>query len=88
MPLRPPVAVAVVGSYATCTVARPGVCVDVAVEMPAECFHQKAYINHRYHARYVTIAVFGAGTYSHRVELALKIAKNNPAALYHFCART
>eukprot|EP00887_Chlorella_sp_A99_P002636 scaffold6.g2636.t1 len=48
---RPPARVRVVGSFALRAAAGPSPCVDVAVEMPAECFDAKDQLNHRYHAK-------------------------------------
>jgi len=45
---RRPASVRVVGSYLTKTVAKPCRNVDVAVEMPAECFQPKDHLNYRY----------------------------------------
>jgi hypothetical protein len=43
--------VEVVGSYVLHTMVRPHLVVDVAVEMPARCFLQKDYRDHRYHGK-------------------------------------
>ncbi|WOK92270.1 nucleolar protein 6 isoform X1 [Canna indica] len=39
------------GSYSIKSVARPDINVDLLVRMPKECFHEKDYLNHRYHAK-------------------------------------
>lgn len=46
---RRPVSVKVVGSYLLGTLTKPNMNVDVAVEMPKECFQHKDYLNLRYH---------------------------------------
>lgn len=45
---RRPTSVRVVGSYLLKTVAKPCRNVDLAVEMPAECFQPKDHLNYRY----------------------------------------
>jgi len=44
-----PVSVKVVGSYLLGTETKPDLNVDIAVEMPKECFQPKDYLNLRYH---------------------------------------
>ncbi|XP_043710808.1 nucleolar protein 6 isoform X3 [Telopea speciosissima] len=39
------------GSYSTRSIAKPNVNVDLLIRMPKECFHEKDYLNHRYHAK-------------------------------------
>ncbi|KAL6005249.1 hypothetical protein ACLOJK_005811 [Asimina triloba] len=46
-----PVSFQVVGSYALGCVAKPDTNVDVLVRMPKACFHEKDYLNYRYHAK-------------------------------------
>ncbi|KAJ7384542.1 Nucleolar protein 6 [Desmophyllum pertusum] len=46
---RRPVSVKVVGSYLLGTVTKPDLNVDIAVQMPKECFQPKDYLNLRYH---------------------------------------
>ncbi|CAM0950126.1 unnamed protein product [Alopecurus aequalis] len=48
---RPPEVVRLVGSHAAGAVARPDVAADLLVRLPKECFHEKDYLNHRYHAK-------------------------------------
>ncbi|KAM7251230.1 hypothetical protein ACFE04_023113 [Oxalis oulophora] len=48
---KKPVSVAIGGSYSIQSVAKPDVHVDLLVRMPKECFHEKDYLNHRYHAK-------------------------------------
>ncbi|TVU50990.1 hypothetical protein EJB05_02390 [Eragrostis curvula] len=48
---RPPEVVQVAGSLAAGTVARPDVAADLLVRLPKECFHEKDFLNHRYHAK-------------------------------------
>ncbi|CAH3109711.1 unnamed protein product [Porites lobata] len=44
-----PASVKVVGSYLLGTVTKPDLNVDIAVQMPKECFQPKDYLNLRYH---------------------------------------
>eukprot|EP00953_Heterococcus_sp_UTEX-ZZ885_P032787 17102-Heterococcus_DN1.PRE.2 len=44
----PPAAVDVVGSYLLKTIVKPSMNIDIAVEMPASCFHPKDFMNHKY----------------------------------------
>ncbi|KAG0572004.1 hypothetical protein KC19_VG060900 [Ceratodon purpureus] len=46
-----PEGVETVGSYGTKTVAKPVQQVDLAVRLPKSCFHEKDYLNHRYHVK-------------------------------------
>jgi len=39
------------GSHAAGAVARPDVAADLLVRLPKECFHEKDFLNHRYHAK-------------------------------------
>ncbi|KAE9596604.1 putative Nrap protein [Lupinus albus] len=39
------------GSYSIQTLARPQVNIDFIVRLPKECFHEKDYLNYRYHAK-------------------------------------
>ncbi|XP_062204390.1 uncharacterized protein LOC133906481 [Phragmites australis] len=48
---RPPEVVTVAGSHAAGAVARPDVAADLLVRLPKECFHEKDFLNHRYHAK-------------------------------------
>ncbi|KAF0889199.1 hypothetical protein E2562_022458 [Oryza meyeriana var. granulata] len=48
---RPPEVVRVAGSHAAGVVARPDVSADLLVRLPKECFHEKDFLNHRYHAK-------------------------------------
>uniref|UniRef100_A0A0E0F9V8 Nucleolar protein 6 n=1 Tax=Oryza meridionalis TaxID=40149 RepID=A0A0E0F9V8_9ORYZ len=49
---RPPEVVLVAGSHAAGgAVARPDVSADLLVRLPKECFHEKDFLNHRYHAK-------------------------------------
>uniref|UniRef100_A0A0E0MK29 Nucleolar protein 6 n=1 Tax=Oryza punctata TaxID=4537 RepID=A0A0E0MK29_ORYPU len=48
---RPPEVVRVAGSHAAGAVARPDVSADLLVRLPKECFHEKDFLNHRYHAK-------------------------------------
>ncbi|CAL4904049.1 unnamed protein product [Urochloa decumbens] len=48
---RPPEVVLLAGSHAAGAVARPDVAADLLVRLPKECFHEKDFLNHRYHAK-------------------------------------
>uniref|UniRef100_A0A1D1YCT8 Nucleolar protein 6 n=1 Tax=Anthurium amnicola TaxID=1678845 RepID=A0A1D1YCT8_9ARAE len=48
---RAPESVVVAGSRSIRSIAKPDVNVDLLVRMPKECFHEKDYLNHRYHAK-------------------------------------
>ncbi|KAG8383986.1 hypothetical protein BUALT_Bualt04G0070800 [Buddleja alternifolia] len=48
---RKPKSVEIGGSYSFQCVARPDVNVDIFLRMPKECFHEKDYLNYRYHAK-------------------------------------
>ncbi|TVU51043.1 hypothetical protein EJB05_02447 [Eragrostis curvula] len=48
---RPPELVQVAGSLTAGTVARPDVAADLLIRLPKECFHEKDFLNHRYHAK-------------------------------------
>ncbi|KAF8377927.1 hypothetical protein HHK36_031315 [Tetracentron sinense] len=39
------------GSYSIQSIAKPDVNVDLFLRLPKECFHEKDYLNHRYHAK-------------------------------------
>ncbi|KAI8566766.1 hypothetical protein RHMOL_Rhmol02G0067400 [Rhododendron molle] len=48
---KKPISVEIGGSYSMRCIAKPDVNVDVFVRMPKEMFHEKDYLNHRYHAK-------------------------------------
>lgn len=48
---RKPKSIEIGGSYSFQSVARPDVNVDLFLRLPKECFHEKDYLNHRYHAK-------------------------------------
>ncbi|XP_051127399.1 uncharacterized protein LOC127248890 [Andrographis paniculata] len=48
---RKPKSVEIGGSYSFQCVARPDVNVDLFLRLPKECFHEKDYLNYRYHAK-------------------------------------
>ena len=45
---EPPARVDLVGSYLPRTVTKPALGVDLAIQMPASCFHPKDFLNYRY----------------------------------------
>lgn len=48
---KKPISIQFGGSYSIRCVAKPDVNVDLFVRLPKECFHEKDYLNHRYHAK-------------------------------------
>ncbi|KAL3813203.1 hypothetical protein ACJIZ3_014471 [Penstemon smallii] len=48
---RKPKSIEIGGSYSFQCVARPDVNVDLFLRLPKECFHEKDYLNYRYHAK-------------------------------------
>ncbi|CAB4287669.1 unnamed protein product [Prunus armeniaca] len=48
---KKPKSIAVGGSYALQCIVKPEVNVDLLVRLPKECFHEKDYLNYRYHAK-------------------------------------
>ncbi|XP_021273608.1 nucleolar protein 6 [Herrania umbratica] len=48
---KKPKSVEIGGSYSIGCVAKPDVNVDLLLRLPKECYHEKDYLNHRYHAK-------------------------------------
>ncbi|KAL6542299.1 hypothetical protein OROMI_023901 [Orobanche minor] len=48
---RKPESLEIGGSYSIQSVARPDVNVDLFLRLPKECFHEKDYLNYRYHSK-------------------------------------
>ncbi|KAL6551884.1 hypothetical protein OROGR_008038 [Orobanche gracilis] len=48
---RKPESLEIGGSYSIQSVARPDVNVDLFLRLPKECFHEKDYLNNRYHSK-------------------------------------
>lgn len=48
---RVPESIQVGGSHSISSVSKPDINVDLLVRMPKGCFHEKDYLNHRYHAK-------------------------------------
>ncbi|XP_058112388.1 uncharacterized protein LOC131255639 isoform X1 [Magnolia sinica] len=48
---KKPVSLEIVGSYAIGCITKPHSNVDILLRMPRECFHEKDYLNYRYHAK-------------------------------------
>ncbi|KAF5198586.1 nucleolar protein [Thalictrum thalictroides] len=46
-----PKSVEIGGSYSIHAIAKPDISVDVFIRLPKECFHEKDYLNHRYHGK-------------------------------------
>ncbi|KAF3441314.1 hypothetical protein FNV43_RR15227 [Rhamnella rubrinervis] len=48
---KKPKSIEIGGSYAIKCIAKPHIYVDLFVQLPKKCFHQKDYLNYRYHAK-------------------------------------
>ncbi|XP_027359754.1 nucleolar protein 6 [Abrus precatorius] len=48
---KKPTFVKIGGSYSIQSLARPEINVDLIIRLPKECFHEKDYLNYRYHAK-------------------------------------
>nr|KYP66767.1 Nucleolar protein 6 [Cajanus cajan] len=48
---KKPAFVKIGGSYSIQSLAKPEVNVDLIIRLPKECFHEKDYLNYRYHAK-------------------------------------
>ncbi|RAL52526.1 hypothetical protein DM860_017220 [Cuscuta australis] len=48
---KKPVSMEIGGSYAMQCVVKPDMSVDLLLRLPKGCFHEKDYLNHRYHAK-------------------------------------
>ncbi|XP_054824422.1 uncharacterized protein LOC129322255 [Prosopis cineraria] len=48
---KKPTSIKIGGSYATQTLAKPELYVDLIIRLPKENFHEKDYLNYRYHAK-------------------------------------
>lgn len=48
---KKPKSIEITGSYSYQCIARPDANVDVFIQLPKECFHEKDYLNYRYHAK-------------------------------------
>ncbi|PKU81278.1 nucleolar protein 6 [Dendrobium catenatum] len=48
---KSPESICIGGSYSIGCVAKPDINVDLLIRMPKECFHEKDYMNHIYHAK-------------------------------------
>lgn len=48
---RKPDSVEIIGSYPLKAAAKPFLNIDLAVRIPKACFHEKDFLNHRYHAK-------------------------------------
>ncbi|XP_061342356.1 uncharacterized protein LOC133288574 isoform X3 [Gastrolobium bilobum] len=48
---KKPAFIKIGGSYSIQSLARPEVNVDLIIRLPKECFHEKDYLNYRYHAK-------------------------------------
>ncbi|KAJ6378798.1 hypothetical protein OIU78_028927 [Salix suchowensis] len=55
---KKPKSIEIGGSYSIKCVVKPDISVDLFIQLPKECFHEKDYLNHRYHAkRFVYLCV-------------------------------
>lgn len=48
---KKPKSIEIGGSYSIGCIVKPDVNVDILMRLPKECFHEKDYLNHRYHAK-------------------------------------
>ncbi|OVA07033.1 Nrap protein [Macleaya cordata] len=48
---RKPKSIEIGGSYSIQSIAKPYTGLDLFIRLPKECFHEKDYLNHRYHAK-------------------------------------
>ncbi|KAK9284676.1 hypothetical protein L1049_023852 [Liquidambar formosana] len=48
---KKPNSIEIGGSYSIQCIVKPDVNVDLFIRLPKECFHEKDYLNHRYHAK-------------------------------------
>ncbi|CAK7339575.1 unnamed protein product [Dovyalis caffra] len=48
---KKPKSIEIGGSYSLKCVVKPDINVDLFIQLPKECFHEKDYLNHRYHAK-------------------------------------
>ncbi|KAF2290735.1 hypothetical protein GH714_015240 [Hevea brasiliensis] len=48
---KKPKSVEIGGSYSMKCIAKPDINVDLFIQLPKECFHEKDYLNYRYHAK-------------------------------------
>ncbi|KDP42811.1 hypothetical protein JCGZ_23753 [Jatropha curcas] len=48
---KKPNSIEIGGSYSMQCIAKPEINVDLFVQLPKECFHEKDYLNYRYHAK-------------------------------------
>ncbi|XP_010254816.1 PREDICTED: nucleolar protein 6 isoform X2 [Nelumbo nucifera] len=48
---KKPKSIEIGGSYSMKLITKPDVNVDLFLRMPKDCFHEKDYLNHRYHAK-------------------------------------
>ncbi|KAM7520198.1 hypothetical protein LguiB_019160 [Lonicera macranthoides] len=48
---KKPKSIEVTGSYSFQCITKPDLNIDVFIRLPKECFHEKDYLNHRYHAK-------------------------------------
>lgn len=48
---KKPTSIEIGGSYAIQCIVKPDINVDLFIRLPKECFHEKDYLNYRYHAK-------------------------------------
>ncbi|KAK4593427.1 hypothetical protein RGQ29_017509 [Quercus rubra] len=48
---KKPTSIEIGGSYAIQCIVKPDINVDLFIQLPKECFHEKDYLNYRYHAK-------------------------------------
>ena len=55
---QPPKSIKIIGNYALKTAIRRETIVDIAIEMPAQLWHEQDYLNHKYHYKRALYLVF------------------------------
>ncbi|KAI3852889.1 hypothetical protein MKX03_003276 [Papaver bracteatum] len=48
---KKPASIDIGGSYSIQALTKPSTSIDLFIRLPKECFHEKDYLNHRYHAK-------------------------------------
>ncbi|XP_026393536.1 nucleolar protein 6-like isoform X1 [Papaver somniferum] len=48
---KKPASIEIGGSYSIQALTKPSTSIDLFISLPKECFHEKDYLNHRYHAK-------------------------------------
>lgn len=81
MPFLPPSKVQLVGSYLLRTSVRPSINIDLAVEIPAKCLHEKDYLDQRYSdKRMLYLAHIGESLRAHHSHIRFGTLSHAPLA--------